>query len=79
MAEKKTAAPETDGTATQPSYIKVKSNLPAKKDGGSQVALYEVNPAHPDGEVFIAGETVVEVAETSEVNRAIAEKRLVKV
>jgi hypothetical protein len=63
----------------KPKLIKVRSTLPVKKDGGAQVALYEVDSNHPNGEVYIAGEGVHEVAETSGVNRAITEGKLVKV
>lgn len=59
--------------------IKVRSLLPPKKDGGAQVALYEVDPNHPDGEVYIAGKGTFEVAETSAVNRALADGKLEKV
>lgn len=42
-----------------------------------RVALWEVDPQHPGGEVFVAGETVVEVAPTSEVNYRLRNERLV--
>lgn len=59
--------------------ITVKSNLPAGEDGSTPVALWEKNPAHPDGEVFITGDKTFEVAETSEVMGALRDERLVKV
>lgn len=43
------------------------------------VALWEKDPAHPDGEVFVAGDKPVQVAMTSAVEEAINTKRLEKV
>ena len=65
--------------------IKVKS---ARKDG--KVALWEVHPDHPGGEVFVVTsaptadvpepkEKVVEVAETPKVLNALKEGQIVKV
>lgn len=54
--------------------IKVKSNL-----DGTRVALWERHPDHPDGEVFIAGDRVVEVAETTAVRDRLKQDILVKV
>lgn len=54
--------------------IKVRSNR-----DDSRVALWEQHPDHPNGEVFVAGENIVEVAETPRVKRLLAEERLVKV
>jgi hypothetical protein len=81
MAKEKETAKAAVATEDEPKpkHIKVKSTLPVKKDGGAQVALYETDPNHPNGEVFIAGEGTFEVAETSAVARAISEGRLVKV
>ena len=63
----------------KPKLIKVRSLLPAKKDGGNPVALWERDTAHPDGEAFIAGDTPVEVAETGAVLKAISDKKIEKV
>lgn len=43
------------------------STNPVKKDGGSVVALFEEDEAHPGGEAFVAGPKAVEVALTSAV------------
>ena len=57
----------------------------AHPDIKGRVALWDVHPAHPDGEVFIAGpqpgEEVqqVEVARTPAVLQAISQHRLVEV
>lgn len=53
---------------TKAATIKVTS---ARSDG--RVALWEKHPDHPTGEIFIAGDTVVEAAETARVLRAIAD------
>ena len=53
--------------------VRVKSNLP-----NDQVVLWERDPAHPDGEAYIAGDTTVVVAETPAVSRLLAEKKIVK-
>lgn len=44
-----------------------------------RVGVFEINPAHEGGEVFVAGEEPQAVARTPEVSRAIAEGRLVEV
>jgi predicted flap endonuclease-1-like 5' DNA nuclease len=46
---------------------------------GGRVALFERNPAHPGGEVFVAGDDVAEVALTPAVVEALRRGRLVKV
>ena len=46
---------------------------------GVQVAFWERNPAHPGGEVYVAGDGVVEVAETPLVIEALERKRIKKV
>jgi hypothetical protein len=58
--------------ATAPKLIWVRSLLPIEADGGSRVALFEQNDAHPDGEAFVAGETPVQVAQTGAVLKALA-------
>lgn len=62
-------------------YIKVKSGLPNGK-----VALSERDPAHPNGEAFVAGDAdkpdynpEVEVGETALVMQYIGSGRLVRV
>jgi hypothetical protein len=55
--------------------IKVKS---AKPESG-EVSLWEQHPDHPGGEVWVSGEKVVEVAETSEVLKKLGAKAIVKV
>ena len=59
--------------------IWVKSTLPVQPDGGSEVAFYEQDAAHPNGQAWVAGPEPVEVAETGEVQAAIAAGRLEKV
>lgn len=46
---------------------------------GDRVGLYEKNPAHPNGEVFVNGDNVVKVAQTPAVTTAIARGRIVSV
>lgn len=46
--------------------------LVADAGGGYRTALYERHPAHPGGEVYIAGPGVVEVAQTAEVMARLA-------
>jgi hypothetical protein len=62
----------------KPTLIYVKSALPPMH-GGDQTALFERDEAHPGGEAFVSGNAVVQVAETSAVASALANKRLVKV
>jgi hypothetical protein len=54
--------------------MKVRSGL-----ADNRVALWERHPAHPGGEVFIAGERAVDVAGTAAVQRALKDGRLVEV
>jgi hypothetical protein len=54
--------------------IKVKA---AKPETG-EVALWEVHKDHPGGEVFVAGDKVVEVAETPEALKKLAAGVIVK-
>lgn len=44
--------------------------------GDNRVALHELDPAHPGGEAFVAGNLVVEVAPTAFVNQRIREGEL---
>ncbi len=53
--------------------IKVKAADP------NQVALWERHEDHPDGEVFVSGRHMVEVALTAKVQRLLANGTLVKV
>lgn len=53
--------------------INVKSTDPTK------VGIWEVNQEHPDGEVFVSGDSVVKVTRTAAVNRAIARGLIVEV
>lgn len=55
-------------------YVKAGPATPA-----GRVALWEVDPQHPGGEVFVAGESVVEVAPTSKVNLRLRNEQLVEV
>lgn len=53
--------------------IKVKAANP------ETITFWETDPAHPGGEVFVAGDKVVEVGETPAVHRRIASGELVVV
>lgn len=64
------------GDAGSQTLIKVKSALKQEPDGGGRVALWERNPAHPGGEVFVASDTPVEAALTLEVVKAIQDGKL---
>ncbi len=46
---------------------------------GNQVALWDRDPRHPGGEVFVVGERVVEVALTPRVREALKQGRIVEV
>jgi hypothetical protein len=60
--------------------VKVKSALKARPDGGDPVALFERDPAHPrNGEAYVAGKIVAEVALTPAVVTALREDRIVQV
>lgn len=48
-------------------------------DESGRVALWEKHPSHPDGEVFIAGTAVVEVAKTPDVLERLSRGVLVEV
>lgn len=58
-----------------------KADLLTVKSGldDERVALWEVHPDHPEGEVYIAGELVVQVARTAEVERHLRSGDLVEV
>ena len=58
-----------------PKIITVKSAL----EDTTRVALWEVHPDHPGGEVFIAGEESHHVAETRRVREALRAGRLAQV
>lgn len=53
---------------------RVKSGLEA-----GRVALWERHPAHPGGEVLIAGERVYAVGDTPAVREALRDGRLVEI
>lgn len=55
-------------------HILVRSGLT-----GDEVALWEREPSHPGGEIFVAGAGVVEVAMTPAVARGLQQGRLVEV
>jgi hypothetical protein len=55
-------------------FVTVKA---AKED--SKVVLWEKDPLHPDGEIFITGDGVThKVAKTAAVQRALADGKLVE-
>ncbi len=54
--------------------MNVKSNLP-----NNQVALWERHPAHPGGEVYIAGDEPVEVGDTPAVRSRLKTGVLIEV
>jgi hypothetical protein len=77
-------APATPGYAVKNAvdpnaeHIMVKSALPPAPDGGNRVALFERDPAHPDGEAFVAGPDPVKVGKsTVGVLAALREGRIV--
>lgn len=57
----------------------IKSNLPDAKDGSHPLALWEKNENHPEGEIWVAGDVVVEAALTPEVIAAIRNEKVVEV
>lgn len=57
-----------------PEYVTVKSG---RRD--NTVALWEVHPEHPDGEIFIAGDAEVQSARTRRVDAALKAGILVEV
>lgn len=76
MAEKKKSADTDKGESA---FIKVKSTLKQKPDGGDEIVLFEVDNRHPGGEAFVAGDTPVEVFPTPRVTALIREERLIEV
>jgi hypothetical protein len=44
-----------------------------------RVGIWEIDPAHPDGEVFVAGEKTFTVGDTPAVRAAIREERIEEV
>ena len=50
--------------------------LKVQANNGRNVALWEVHPDHPGGEVFLSGSTVADVADTAAVRVALAAGRL---
>ncbi len=60
--------------------MKVNAKATERSDGSTQVILWEVDPNHPGGEVFITeGMQGVEVSHTPRVAQLIADKSLVEV
>jgi hypothetical protein len=57
--------------------ITVKSVLPKKKDGSSEVAIWDKDDAHPGGEAFVAGDEAVLVAPTAAISGAITAGRII--
>jgi hypothetical protein len=72
----KAAADSPKEEATK--FVNVKSGLP-KRNGADVVALWEVDPSHPGGEAYVAGDKSVKVALTPEVNKRIREATLIEV
>lgn len=67
------AVDETEDKKT----IWVRSKLPAKKDGGHPVAVFDQDPSHPNnGQAYVAGPKPVEVAPTAAITAAIREERI---
>ena len=59
--------------------VKAAGKLAKKRpDGGYPVALWERDPSHPDGEIWISGPGEVEVGVTPEVSRLLREGVLVE-
>ena len=56
-----------------PHTLRVKASDPTR------VGLWDKNPAHPGGEVWVTGDAEVEVADTTEVRDALTQKRIVEV
>jgi hypothetical protein len=86
MAKKDEATETTEPKQEKIETIKVKSNLKPTRDGGNPVALWEVDERHPavddqspGGEIFVAGNAVVEVAKTPAVLKALSQEKLVEV
>lgn len=56
--------------------IKVKANTALL---GNRVALHDIDAAHPEGTVFVAGDRVVEVGRTQAVDDALNNRLIVEV
>lgn len=78
MADKKE---EKAAAAEKPKveFVTVKSKLAKNATGGEPVALSEVHPDHPGGEVFVYGDKPVKVARTAAVSLALAQGKLEEV
>lgn len=74
------SADEKPPKGVQPvKILRVKSNLPKRPDGGAPVALFEKDQRHPrNGEAYVAGDIVAEVANTPAVVAALREDRIVE-
>lgn len=65
--------------AKENTLIEVRSNYPKKRDGGSQIALSETDPRHPNGHAFVASPTeFVKVFPTPKVREALTKKILIE-
>lgn len=62
----------------EPRTFWVRSTEKSKEDGGNTVVLWETDPAHPKGEVLIAGHKPVEVGMTPRVSQLLRDGKLVK-
>lgn len=56
--------------------IQVQNATPRQPDGGMKVAIFERNPAHEGGELFIGDDKVHTVVATPEVRMALNDGRL---
>lgn len=50
-----------------------------KSTDETKVGIWEVNADHPNGEIYVSGNEVVEVAKTSRVNKALARGLIIEV
>lgn len=55
------------------------ANIYVKAAKAGSVALWDRHPDHPNGEIFVDGDAVVEAAMTPNVLRALADGRIVQV
>lgn len=69
---------QAQGGGQGPKTLWVKSTLPKQEDGGNKVVLWEKDPAHPKGEVLIAGDNPVEVGLTPAVSQALRDGKVVE-
>jgi hypothetical protein len=59
--------------------IEVRSNYPVKRDGGSQIALNETDPRHPNGQAFVGSPlSFVKVYKTAKVSELLTKKVLIQ-